>query len=98
MADSAASRLAVEVVYALADQQVVVQLLLPAGATVADAVRESGLVERFPEIAASDAGVGIYGRRVEPMTPLRTGDRVELYRRLSANPKEMRRRRARASR
>jgi uncharacterized protein len=88
--------IAVEVVYALADRQVLRRLSLPAGSSVADAVRASGLPGEFPEIDPDL--VGIYGRRVEPDAVLRDRDRVELYRPLSADPKEARRKRARSGR
>lgn len=85
----------VEVVYALADEQIVVRLALPEGATAADAVERSGLPARFPEIAAG-AKLGIYGRIAAADTRLADGDRVEIYRPLIADPKQARRRRAEA--
>ena len=84
--------LRVEVVYALAHEQVSVVLSLPAGSTAADAVHRSGLVGRFPEIAR--APFGVYGRVVAGDAPLCDGDRVEIYRPLMADPKQARRRRA----
>ena len=85
----------IEVVYALPDEQVVVRVALPHGATAADAVERSGLRMRFPAIAA-DAKLGIYGRIVAGDTRLTAGDRVEIYRPLIADPKQARRRRAEA--
>jgi hypothetical protein len=81
----------VEVAYALADRQWLLQVRLPAGAAVRDAVEASGLVA-----AAGLAGpleFGIFGRRCAPETALRDGDRVEIYRPLSFDPMESRRRR-----
>jgi putative ubiquitin-RnfH superfamily antitoxin RatB of RatAB toxin-antitoxin module len=72
-------------------------LRLPEGSTLADAVRASGLVERFG-LPPSDASVGIWGRRRSADTIVRTGDRVEIYRALMVDPKEARRRRYRGQR
>lgn len=84
--------IAVEVVYARPGRQVLRRVSLPAGSTVSDAIRASALLDEFPEIDATR--VGIYGRRVAPTVPLHDGDRVEIYRSLKADPKEIRLRRA----
>jgi len=84
------------VVYALPGRQILRALRLPEGSLVGDAVRASRLLEEFPEIDPDL--VGIYGRKVEAGAALRDRDRVELYRPLSADPKEIRRRRARSRR
>jgi putative ubiquitin-RnfH superfamily antitoxin RatB of RatAB toxin-antitoxin module len=86
------SALAIEVVYALPGRQVLRRVALPEGSTVADAVRASGLLEEFREIDAKR--VGIYGEPVSLETTLHDRDRVELYRPLRADPKEVRRTRA----
>lgn len=85
----------IEVVYARAERQFLIELQLPAGATVADAVRASGLAERFPEIDPGRGPFGIFSQRCEPDRLLREGDRVELYRPLAVDPRQARRRRAR---
>ena len=90
--------LSVQVVYALPDVQAVVNLRLPPGATAADAVRLSGLCERFASIDPAGNRLGIFGQLCAPETRLREGDRVEIYRPLQADPKEARRRRARDKR
>lgn len=79
----------VEVVFAAPDEQVVHKVSLPDGATIADALAASGLAGKL-----TAAGVGIWGRPAEPDASLRDGDRVELYRPLTADPKEARRSRA----
>lgn len=84
----------VEVVYARPEQQYLLRLTLPAGATVADAIRASGLCERFPEIDVARDGVGLFSRRAALTDCLQPGDRVELYRPLTVDPKEARRLRA----
>lgn len=64
------------------------------GASLGDAVRESGLAERFAAGGLEAQETGIWGRRCAPDTVLRAGDRVELYRPLAMDPKEARRLRA----
>ena len=84
----------ISVAIALAARQEVVEVELPEGATVGDAIVASKLESRF----AAELGmveVGVWGNRVERDSPLRDGDRVELYRALKADPKDQRRRRAR---
>ncbi len=90
-----ASRIKVEVVYALADQQRVVRLDVELGTTVEQAVMLSQFQEKFPEITLNSQNkLGIFGRLTKPATVLRDGDRVEIYRPLLADPKEVRKRRA----
>ena len=86
------SALQIEVVYALPERQVLRRVSLPEGSTVDNAVHASGLRAEFPEIDAMH--VGIYGKAVSKDTILRDRDRVELYRPLTADPKEIRRARA----
>lgn len=88
----------VEVVYARTDVQVVVPVELAPGATLEQAVRRSGILERFPEIDLQRQRVGVWGRLGSLSMRLRAGDRVEIYRPLIADPKENRRRRAAAAR
>ena len=76
----------VEVVLAERGSADAVTVELPAGACVRDALKASGM--------KGDA-IGIFGKRVDPATPLADGDRVEIYRPLALDPKERRRSRAR---
>ena len=85
------ARLRVEVVYALAGRQQVVELRLAENSTAAQAVQASGL-------PAAGLGLGIGGKVVSPGRTLQDGDRVELLRPLAADPKEARRARVRAAR
>ena len=82
----------IEVVYALAQRHEQVLLDLAPGSTVQDAIQASGLAQRLPQIEFSR--VGIWGRLVSPETRLRELDRVEIYRPLLADPKQVRRERA----
>ena len=90
--------IAVSVVYALLQRASEIELKLPSGATVADALEASGLVAMHPEVDLARCAVGIFGRRVERDRVLADGDRVEVYRPLVAEPKDARRRRAQGRR
>jgi putative ubiquitin-RnfH superfamily antitoxin RatB of RatAB toxin-antitoxin module len=82
------STITVEVVLALPEAQALRRVVLPEGSTVEDALAASGLA-RDPR-----APVGIYGKAVPAKTIVRDGDRVEIYRPLRADPKDLRRLRA----
>ena len=84
----------VEVVYALPHEQNLLRLQLPQGATVETAIRESGLLEKYPEIDLARNKLGIFGKLTKADAALRDKDRVEIYRPLIADPKEIRRQRA----
>ena len=71
------------------------RIAVPAGATLIDALRASGVLERHPHIDLAHQAVGIWGRISALETPLKDGDRVEIYRPLQVDPKEARRRRQR---
>lgn len=88
------SQIHVEVVYALARQQKVVPLVLPEGSTVQQAIERSGLLGEFPEIDLARNKLGIWNKLAKPDAVLRDRDRVEIYRPLIADPKEVRRQRA----
>ena len=88
------SDIAIEVAYAKAEKQCLLKLAVAPGTTVEAAIRQSGMLERFPEIDLGSAKVGIWNRVVRLDQPLAGGDRVEIYRPLIADPKEVRKRRA----
>jgi putative ubiquitin-RnfH superfamily antitoxin RatB of RatAB toxin-antitoxin module len=83
----------VEVAYADPQRQLLRAVEIVVGSTVADAVAASGILTQLPGFVP--AGIGIFGRLVEPDTRLREGDRVELYRPLRIDPKQARRNRVR---
>ena len=86
------STIAVDVVFALPERQTLRRVVLPAGSTVGDALAASGLAEEFRKL---DSGrVGIFGKTVPVDRTLCEGDRVEIYRPLRADPKDLRRVRA----
>lgn len=84
----------VEVVYARPDRQEVAGLTLPAGSTAGQAIEASGLLARYPEIDLTKNKLGIYAKLAKADTTLRDRDRVEIYRPLIADPKEVRKQRA----
>lgn len=84
----------VEVVYALPAVQPLMRVALVEGATVGDAVRASGLLEAYPDIDLAKNKVGIFSKLVKLDEKVRDRDRVEIYRPLLADPKEVRRKRA----
>ncbi|MGK9065601.1 RnfH family protein [Stutzerimonas chloritidismutans] len=88
--------IAVEVVYALADRQKLLQLTVPAGTTARQAALQSGIDAYFPGLDVSSAPLGIFGKAVPKPDErvLEAGERVEIYRPLIADPKEVRKQRA----
>lgn len=84
----------VEIVYALPERQILRRLSIAEGNTVRDAIEASGIANEFPEIDLAHQRFGIHGRIAQAETPLHDGDRVEIYRPLKADPKELRRKRA----
>ena len=96
---ASAEPLRVEVVYCPnADRAERIELELAAGATVLQALRASGLLERHPEIDLGQQRCGVWGRVRSPEHELCDGDRVEVYRPLVVDPKEARRLRYRRQR
>lgn len=86
----------IEVVYALPHEQNLLRLQVPEGTTVTAAIEQSGLLEKYPEIDLAKNKLGIFGKLTKQDTELRDKDRVEIYRPLIADPKEIRRQRAEA--
>ncbi|MGL5632092.1 MAG: RnfH family protein [Azovibrio sp.] len=88
--------LRIEVVYAMPDQQELISLRLPEGSTLKQALEASGLLEKYPEIDITKNKFGIFAKLSRLDTLLRNRDRVEIYRPLIADPKEIRKQRAAA--
>ena len=86
--------ISVEVCYPLAARQELVSVKLPAGSTVQQAIEASGLLAKYPEIDLKKNKLGIYAKLSKVDTILRDRDRVEIYRPLIADPKEVRKQRA----
>jgi len=90
------SEIRAEVVFALPGKQVLVSVVLEAGTTVADAIRESGLTGEFPDEQLLALPTGIWGRPAGHDVVVSDGDRVEIYRPLEIDPREARRQLAEA--
>ena len=88
------SVLDVEVAYALPEQQFLLRVRLRRGTTVRQAIDQSGILDHHPDIDLEKNQVGIFGKLTKLDAVLRDGDRVEIYRPLIADPKEVRRLRA----
>ncbi|MCT4708628.1 RnfH family protein [Enterobacteriaceae bacterium H16N7] len=86
--------ISVEVVYALPEKQYLRQVSMPSGSTVEQTIIASGLLELRSDIDLTKNKVGIYSRPVKLTDVVNDGDRVEIYRPLIADPKELRRQRA----
>lgn len=84
----------VEVAYAKPEEQVILSLKVPLGTTVQEAIFKSQILLLFPEIDLSQNKVGIFSKLCALHAPLREHDRVEIYRPLVADPKQMRKQRA----
>jgi len=84
----------VEVAYALPDRQAIIPVNVAAGTTALEAARRSGVAQRFEGLNLEDSRLGIFGKLVAPDQVLQAGDRVEIYRPLKADPKEVRKARA----
>ena len=93
--DSSGVTIQVEVAYATPAKQTLLRIEVPNGCTVAGAIERSGIRAEHPEIEAEPESVGIFSRKVSLEQGLSEGDRVEIYRPLLADPKEVRRKRAR---
>lgn len=83
--------ISVEVAYAQPGRQHLLPLRLSPGATLGEAIRRSGILERCPEIDLAKNRVGVFGKLARADRVLKDGDRVEIYRPLIGDPKEIRR-------
>ncbi|MHC6645136.1 RnfH family protein [Alteromonas sp. HB246098] len=84
----------IEVAYALPTKQTIIDVAIHENATVEEAINASNVLEQFPEIDLKATKVGIWSRVVKLRDTLNDGDRIEIYRPLIADPKEIRKRRA----
>jgi putative ubiquitin-RnfH superfamily antitoxin RatB of RatAB toxin-antitoxin module len=87
-------KIAVEVAYALPQKQYLQRVTLDEGATIEQAIQASGLLTLRDDIDLAKNKVGIYSRPAKLDDVVHDGDRVEIYRPLIADPKELRRQRA----
>ena len=84
----------IEVAYAVPEKQIIRAVNVDIGTTIGAAIVQSGIMMDFPNLELEDAKVGIFGKAATMTTVLNDGDRVEIYRDLIADPKEVRRKRA----
>lgn len=90
----AEQRIHVEVAFAKEEEQALLAVEGAKGMTVREAIERSGILKRFPEIDLDTNKVGVFGKVASLDNPLDTGDRVEIYRPLIADPKAQRKKRA----
>lgn len=88
------TNITVEVSFALPDEQLIIPLQVEEGITLIEAVKLSRISDHFPEIDVESDKMGIFGRVAKPDSVLRDHDRVEIYRPITCDPKEVRRQRA----
>jgi putative ubiquitin-RnfH superfamily antitoxin RatB of RatAB toxin-antitoxin module len=82
----------VGVCYAHADRQLWIRLEVPTDSSVAEVIKLSGLLKRYPEIDLTTQKVGIFGKFAQLDSVVQEGDRVEIYRQITADPKLVKRR------
>jgi putative ubiquitin-RnfH superfamily antitoxin RatB of RatAB toxin-antitoxin module len=87
----ASDMLHIEVAYALPTEQRIFELEVPADCDVEQAIKRSGVLEAYPQIDLETDKVGIFGKISKLNANLRNKDRIEIYRKLIADPKESRR-------
>ncbi len=87
----AEKRASIEITYATAKRQVLLELSVAAGQTVGQVIDESGIYEEFPNQGLDTADVGVWGHPVERSHAVCDGDRIEIYRPLQMDPRESRR-------
>lgn len=80
----------IEVAYAGVAEQSIVNLSMPEGCSAQEAINHSGLLTKFPEIVLTGKNVGIFGKSCDLEYVLKDGDRVEIYRPLTIDPKRKR--------
>lgn len=83
----------VGICYAQADRQLWMRLEIPDGSTIENAIQLSGVLKQFPEIDLSTQKVGIFGKIAKLDATIQDGDRVEIYRQITADPNQVKRRR-----
>ncbi|MDS4015667.1 MAG: RnfH family protein [Candidatus Accumulibacter sp.] len=91
-----AETISVELIYALPARQQLITLNVPAGTSVRQAIELSGVLDKHPEIDLTKNKVGIFAKLTKLDAMLRERDRIEIYRPLLADPKEVRKQRAAA--
>ena len=81
------------VCYAEAERQLWVRLEMPDDSTIREAIELSGVLKQYPQIDLTTQKVGVYGKLAKLDAPIREGDRIEIYRKITADPQQVQRRR-----
>ena len=89
-----AEKISIEVAFALPEKQTLLAVEIDANISIEQAIRDSGILDIHPEINLDENKVGIWSRMVKLKDIVKAGDRIEIYRPLIADPKEVRKRRA----
>ncbi len=87
-------KILIEIAYATPHKQKIVDCEVEAGTSPRDAIKQSDIKQHFPEIDTDSCDLGVFGKTVAADYELLSGDRIEIYRPLIADPKEVRRQRA----
>lgn len=88
------SKIIVEVVYALPEEQTLLAFEIDDASTAEDVINQSGILEQYPEIDLTENKIGLFGKIIKLDQKVREKDRIEIYRPLIADPKEVRKKRA----
>lgn len=88
------NKILVEVAFATPEKQMIIECRVQPGTSPRDAARLSGIDRHFPDIDLDNSDLGVFGKAVPENYALQDGDRIEIYRPLIADPKEIRRQRA----
>lgn len=91
---SSVEKIRIQICYATPQEQILLDLMVPRDTSIVEAIKLSQILARCPEMTLEQSKFGIFGKLKPTDTPLRNGDRVEIYRPLIADPMEARRRRA----
>jgi len=84
----------IEIAYATPEKQKIIECEITQGTSPREAIKQSRIADYFPEIDLDNCDLGVFGKAVAPNYELVDGDRIEIYRPLIADPKEVRRQRA----
>ena len=88
------TKINIEIIYPLADEQELIELTVAQGTSIQQAIEESGILNKYPAIDLATNKVGIFSKAAKLNDVLRQGDRIEIYRPLIADPKEARKKKA----
>jgi len=93
---NATATIAIEVIYALPQEQILWSTRVSEGSSIRAGIQASGILNHYPELDLDTLNVGVFGKAASLQAALREGDRIEIYRPLIADPKEVRKQRAAA--